>query len=247
MSMWVRTRATTALLVAVTAAALLASEPANARGRAAAASRPAVVELFTAQGCTACQQANALLQELAGRKGVVALTLPVDVWDYLGWTDTYARPEFTDRQKAYAERFRLREIYTPEIVVDGRKETLGFDREKVQALIAAAPRLREPGPTVRISHDGARAQVGAARPPAKGAEVWMLRYDPTERTVKVKAGDNRGKTVIQQNVVCELKRLGAWSGRARSYRLPAAQTKGLTTVILVQGDRGGPVLGVAKA
>ena len=211
------------------------------------AARPVVLELFTAQGCSACSQANALLQELADRGNVLALTFPVDVWDYLGWSDTLAKPAFTARQKAYVAHFKLRELYTPEMVVDGRRETLGFDREKVKALIDGASRLRTRGPRVRFVDGARRVLVGRGRAPAGGAEVWLVRYDPAERTVKVKAGENKGKTVVQQNVVRDLQRLGPWTGRAHSYRAPAADDAGLDTVVLVQGDKGGPILASAAA
>lgn len=221
--------------------ALFAATPALARHRRAPPPRPVVVELFTAQGCAACPQANALLQELAGRQGVLALTFPVDVWDYLGWADTFAKPEFSERQRAYVARFKLRELYTPQMVVDGRRETLGFEREKVQALVEAAPSASSPGPAVRLSPEATRAVVGAGPVPARGAEVWLVRYDPMERTVKVKTGENKGKTVVQQNVVRDIVRLGSWSGRGRSFRLPAP-VPGLRSVVLLQGDRGGPIL-----
>ena len=229
---------------ALAAFALLASAlapPAVAaakRGRA-----PMVVELFTAQGCAACPQANALLQELAGRKGVVALTYPVDIWDYLGWPDAGAKPEFTARQRAYIGRMKLREIYTPEIVVGGRREVVGFDRAKVQALLEAQPRLR--APPVRF-RSAASVEVGAGAMVAGGAEVWLVRYDPAERTVKVTKGENRGKTVVQQNLVRELVRLGAWRGRLRRYALPTSDDATLKSVVLVQGAGGGPVLASAE-
>ena len=221
-----------AVALALAAAALRAA-PAAA---AAPPRAPVVVELFTAQGCTACPQANALLQEIAGRPGVLALTYPVDIWDYLGWADAGARPEFTARQRAYIARLKLREIYTPEIIVDGRREGVGFDRAKVLALLTAAPRTR--GPRVRLRAPTS-AEVGAGR--GRG-EVWMARFDPAEQTVKVTKGENRGKTVVLQNVVRELVRLGSWSGRTRRYALPAAGAPGLRTAILVQGGQGGPVL-----
>ena len=233
-----------AALVVVVGAVVVRPSPVLARPPRGAPTRPVVVELFTAQGCAACPQANALLQELAGRPGVLALTFPVDVWDYLGWADTFARPEFAERQRAYVARFKLRELYTPQMVVDGRRETLGFEREKVQALVEAAPSDRPPGPIVRVSPEATRALVGAGSAPARGAEVWLVRYDPMERTVKVKAGENKGKTLVQQNVVREIVRLGSWSGRARSFRLPVAPP-GLRSVVLVQGDRGGPMLAEA--
>lgn len=238
------------LVLLALACAPFAPAQAQARARAHGRARPAppvVVELYTAQGCTACPQANALLQELAGRKGVVALTFPVDIWDYLGWTDTLAKPEFTARQRAYISRLKLREIYTPEIVVDGRRETLGFDREKVQGLVDAAQhaRARQHAPRVRLL-SATRAEVGPGRAPPGGAEVWLVRYDPQERTVKVTAGENRGKTVVEQDVVRELQRLGPWTGRRRRYTLPAPSADGLRTLVLVQGDHGGPILAAAE-
>ena len=229
-------------LVLALVGALASAQPASAARRARAApSRPVVVELFTAQGCTACPQANALLQELAGRKGVLALTFPVDIWDYLGWSDTFAKPEFTDRQRAYIGKLKLREIYTPEMIVAGRKETIGFDREKVNGLIKAEAARRERAPVVRFV-SATRVEVGAG---GGGGEVWLARFDPQEKTVKVTTGENRGKTVVQQNVVRELARLGSWSGRTKRFTLPALSAEGLKTAVIVQGAKGGPVLAAA--
>ena len=98
---------------------------------AAAAKPPVLVELFTAQGCGACRDANTYLARLADRPGVLALTFSVDYWDYLGWTDTFARPEYADRQRAYVNRLKLREPYTPQVVVDGRGEAQGLKAAEV--------------------------------------------------------------------------------------------------------------------
>ena len=233
-------------LVLALVGALASAQPASAARRARAApSRPVVVELFTAQGCTACPQANALLQELAGRKGVLALTFPVDIWDYLGWSDTFAKPEFTDRQRAYIGKLKLREIYTPEIIVAGRKETIGFDREKVNSLVKAEAARRDRAPTLRFL-SATRVEVGpGGGGGGGGGEVWLARFDPQEKTVKVTTGENRGKTVVQQNVVRELARLGPWSGRMKRFTLPAPSAEGLKTAVIMQGAKGGPVLAAA--
>ena len=214
-------------------ALFLAAAPSVAQARAKSGARPA-------QGCTACPQANALLQELAGRKGLVALTFPVDIWDYLGWADTFAKPEFTARQRAYIGKLKLREIYTPEMVVDGRRETVGFDREKVQAMVAAEAGRRAKAPPLRFL-SATRVEVGPGRAGGGAAEVWLVRYDPVEKTVKVDAGENRGKTVVQQNLVRELVRLGGYAGRERRYALPPPSADGLKTVVLLQGAAGGPI------
>lgn len=233
-------RALAAALALALAASPAAAKPSSRRSAHAGA--PVVVELFTAQGCTACPQANALLQEIAGRRGVLALTYPVDIWDYLGWPDPGAKPEFTARQRAYIAKMRLREIYTPEMVVGGRRETVGFDRTKVQSLVASTPRPQGPRVTLRSA---ASAEVGAGARPPGGGEVWLVRFDPQERTVKVTKGENRGKTVVQQNVVRELVRLGAWGGHARRFALPEPSAADLKTAVLVQGVGGGPVLAAA--
>lgn len=208
---------------------------------AAVAKTPVVVELFTAQGCASCSEANAHLGKLAKREGLLALTFAVDYWDYLGWPDTFARPEFTARQKAYVDRLELREPYTPQVVVDGRAQAGGLQTEKVDRLIAVAEGApRDPPDMAFIG--ARRVDVGSGRVPRGGAEVWLVRYDPREQDVVVKKGDNRGKTVVHRNVVRELVRLGAWRGRPTAYRLPASEEEGLVTAILLQGVGGGRIL-----
>ncbi|HEY9234808.1 MULTISPECIES: DUF1223 domain-containing protein [Phenylobacterium] len=210
---------------------------------AAAAKPPVVVELFTAQGCASCGEANAHLNKLAKREDLLALTFAVDYWDYLGWPDTFARPEFTTRQKAYVERLNLREPYTPQVVVDGRAQAGGLQTEKVEQLIALAQKAPRNPPDMAFVGER-RVDVGSGRVPRGGAEVWLVRFDPREHDVVVKKGDNRGQTVAHRNVVRELKRLGAWRGRPTAYRLPTAGEDGLVTVVLVQGAGGGRILAV---
>lgn len=210
---------------------------------AAAAKSPVVVELFTAQGCGACREANTYVGRLAERPGVLALTFSVDYWDYLGWTDTFAQPEYAERQRAYVQRLKLREPYTPQVVIDGREETQGLKPAEVDRLVREASRT--PGNPPDIRFVGARrVDVGSGRAGRGGAEVWLIRYDPREVEVAVKSGDNRGETVTQKNVVRQIRRLGLWRGKPTAFRLPAAPDDGLKTVVVVQQPRGGRILGV---
>ena len=156
---------------------------------AAAAKPPVVVELYTAQGCASCGEANAYVAKLAERKDVLALTFPVDYWDYLGWADTFAKPEFADRQKAYVARLALREPYTPQVVVDGRTQANGAKTEAVDKLVKAAARAPRKAPDVHFV-GSRRADVGSGSAPKGGAEVWLIRYDPRAQEVVVKSGDN---------------------------------------------------------
>ncbi len=221
------------------------STPATA-ARRSHARPPVVVELFTAQGCASCPQADLNLGQLSERKGVLALTFPVDYWDYLGWRDTLAKPEFTERQRAYVSRLKVREIYTPEIVVDGRDEAPGLDQDRIDSLIKGAPESRKDDPAVRLLHGGMRVEVKPTRS-GRSADVWLVRYDPQQQDVRVKSGDNKGQLVSQRNVVRELVKLGRVSNRAVTFTLPKRGGDGLKTVVLVQGVRGGPILGLAQA
>mgnify|MGYP001556485877 FL=1 len=224
---------------------ILLALPVAAAAKSPVARPPVVVELYTAQGCASCGEANAYVAKLAQRKDVLALTFSVDYWDYLGWADTFAKPEFADRQKAYVARLSLREPYTPQVVVDGRAEAAGQKSDRVERLVREAERAPRNPPDIQFIGPR-RVDVGSGRAPKGGGEVWLIRYDPREQDVVVKSGDNRGQTIVQKNVVREVKRLGAWRGRPTAYRLPPSSDDGLKSVVIVQAGRGGRVLGVGQ-
>jgi hypothetical protein len=213
---------------------------------AAAARPPVVVELYTAQGCASCGEAGGHVAKLADEPGVLALTFSVGYWDYLGWADTFAKPEFADRQKAYVAKLALREPYTPQVVVDGAAQATGSKAAKVDKLVADAGKARRATPPDVHFVGDKRVYVGSAPAPKGGGEVWLVRYDPREQDVAVKAGDNKGQTLPERNVVRELTRLGAWRGKPVAFRLPPAGEDGLKTVVLVQAGHGGRILGVGE-
>jgi len=227
----------TALALALFFCALL-----PAAASAAPARQPVVVELYTSQGCSSCAGADELLNGLADKPGVLALTLAVDYWNYLGWTDTFARPEFTARQKAYMQKLALREVYTPQIVVDGRAQAAGADAKEVDSLIRKARREKRAAPHIRLLRHG-RLRVGPGRSPSGGADVWLVRYDPSLQEVAVDKGENRGRTLQQRNVVRQLVKLGRWRGRTHTFTLPPApKGRPLKTAVLLQVPEGGRIL-----
>ncbi len=231
-----------ALLFSLFALALAVPGFAAAKSRAKGSPKPpVVVELYTAQGCASCVAANAFVAKLAERPGVLALIFSVDYWDYLGWADTFAKPEFAERQKAYVTRLALREPYTPQVVVDGAGQASGAKTERVDRLVDEAAKAPRDPPDIHFV--GARVYVGSARAPKGGGEVWLIRFDPRAEDVAVKSGDNKGQTVAEKNVVREVVRLGAWRGKPVAFRLPAAGDEALKTVVLVQAGRGGRVIG----
>ncbi|MEL6315991.1 MAG: DUF1223 domain-containing protein, partial [Pseudomonadota bacterium] len=125
----------------------------------AAADTPVVVELFTSQGCSSCPPADALLHELAKRDDVIALALHVDYWDYIGWKDEFAHPDYAKRQRGYAIEAGRRSVYTPQMIINGVTDIVGarpMELSKAIAEHAAAPKaldltLDRAGDVVTIS------------------------------------------------------------------------------------------------
>lgn len=211
----------------------------------ATAGAPVVVELFTAQGCAACPEANRLIETMAERPGVLALTYAVDYWDYLGWPDTFARPEFSERQRAYRRGLRQRSVYTPQVVIDGRRQASGGETQAVETAVRELARGKTPPPQIEFRASGRSVGVGSGRAPTGGAEVWMVRYRPGEQVVEVAGGENRGQSVTHINVVRDVRRLGEWRGRPILLTLPAPDEEGLETAVIVQTRPTGAVLAAA--
>ncbi len=209
--------------------------------KAADAAHPTVVELFQSQGCSSCPPANANVMAIADRPDILALSWQVTYWDYLGWKDTFDDTAFTQRQQDYANTFGRRQLFTPEVVVNGRSDVVGDDREQLAELIRQADR-GQAGPVVTV--EGGQATVTGAG--ARGI-VLLVRYDPRIVQVPIQRGENGGRTLPHRNVVREVVMLGEWAGRRQSFELPAARQPGLDTVILVQAGRGGPIIAAARA
>lgn len=200
-----------------------------------------VVELYTSQGCSSCPPANAAVAAIANRPEILALSFGVTYWDDLGWKDTFAQKAFTDRQWDYARGLRHDSVGTPQVVVNGRADTVGQSVGEIdQALRKAA--LSAGGPEVALH--GATVEVHGPTT-VHPADVWLVRYDPNVVQVPVKRGENTGKTLPHKNVVRELTRLGAWSGGSATFQASPGPA-GLKTAVLIQAGHGGPILAAAK-
>ena len=225
------------------AAACLAVGLVAPEAQAADRARPAVVELFTSQGCSSCPPANDNLAKLAGRPEILALSFGVTYWDSLGWKDTFASPAFTARQWDYARGLRHRQVWTPQMVVNGRTDVTGASRGEIDRALRTADR-GDGGPALSVT--GETISVGAGPPPAGGADIWLVRYDPRTVQVPVRRGENSGLTLPHRNVVRELVRIGRWTGQPLSIAAPRSPDRGLQTAVLLQAGRGGPIIAASK-
>lgn len=241
-----------AVFIAVTTVAGALFAPGGEAG--AEGSRPrAVVELFTSQGCGKCPPADTLLTTLSADPSLVTLSYAVDYWDYLGWKDTAAKPEFTRRQRAYAEVRGDGTVYTPQMVINGRVHVVGSDRTAVERAIADQTREAR-GPSVEVeaetTPDALIVRIADAPADLAGprATVWLARYE-TARAIPIRKGENSGRTVTYTHLVTSLQPIGMWKGKAVRIEMPRrdkTQDPGEGCAVLVQAesdDGPGPILG----
>ena len=203
---------------------------------------PAVVELFTSQGCSSCPPANANLVILSRRADVLALSWGVTYWDQLGWKDTFGSDAFTRRQRDYQRGLGNDNVWTPQVVVDGRADVVGQNLSQIERLIAA--HRPSSGPAIVFRDGGVGLAGGTA--PSTAVDVWLVRYEPRPIEVPVARGENGGRTLPHANVVRELVRLGDWCGPTVGFALPTASRPGMAIAVLVQGQHGGPIFAAAR-
>jgi hypothetical protein len=194
----------------------------TATATSALAEPRAVIELFTSQGCSSCPAADKLLGELSRDPSLLTMSLPVDYWDYLGWKDTLALHGHSDRQRAYAEARGDREVYTPQVVVNGVVHVLGSDKAAIENAIAKT--RRNPGVlalpvTMSVAAGKVTVNVPAAKEEHPTAEVWLCPVS-SKVSVEIGRGENRDHTLTYHNVVRRWVKLGEWNGKAQTFSIP---------------------------
>jgi hypothetical protein len=204
---------------------------------------PAVVELYTSQGCSSCPPADALLGELSRMPNVIALAFHVDYWDSIGWRDHFALPTAVERQRRYVETLGLSSAFTPQMVVDGRSSFVGSDKRRILAAIA------EPVNAIPISVEVARGELTVTVPERQDSErydVNLVAYLPQAAT-NVGRGENSGRTLQEFNIVTQFRSLGVWNGRESMFRVPMGSfpADAARVAVLLQRDQQGPIAGSA--
>jgi hypothetical protein len=172
--------------------------------RSRAADSKVVVELFTSQGCSSCPPADALLSELARDPHIIPLAFHVDYWDHLGWRDPFSSHQWSERQVAYVRAMKLDSAYTPQAIVNGERQMVGSDRRALTDAIARASRERR---DASVTLDN-----GVARGSAPRALDLFAVVVKSGATTAVKSGENSGRTLRNDAVVRELKRIARVNG-----------------------------------
>ncbi|MPZ38167.1 MAG: DUF1223 domain-containing protein [Rhizobiales bacterium] len=188
----------------------------------------AVLELFTSQGCSSCPAADKLLGELKDDPSLIALSLPIDIWDYLGWKDTLADPRNTARWQAYSKARGDRERYTPQMVVNGGVHVLGSDRSAIEKAIAKIRQNHQVVMSVPVNAARAGDRLTIALPEGAPTAAAVVTVWALAKAVKVviSRGENKGRTVTYHNVVRRVVNLGAWNGKINHWTVPLRDLAG---------------------
>lgn len=212
---------------------------------AAPAQNATVVELYTSQGCSSCPPADRILSDLAQRDDVIALALHVDYWDYLGWVDDLANPDYTERQRGFARARGSRTVYTPQMVFGGKDHVIGSRpmevMDQIQAHNAAPDAvelvLRRSGDTLRIEAEKTGSYRG-------NAIVQIVRFTPSV-TRDIRRGENAGSTITYSNVVTSWQNAGSWNTQ-EPLTMQASLSGSDPVAVIIQDGADGVILGAAQ-
>lgn len=191
--------------------------------RPAEADPRAVVELFTSQGCSSCPPADKVIGDLAKDPSIIALSMPIDYWDYLGWKDTLADSRFSARQRAYSRMRGDREVYTPQVVVNGAVHVIGSDRSGIENAIDKTDTgtgVMSVPVTMSLAGKQINVSVAESKEPAiSHGEVWICSIAKSV-PIEISRGENRGQQITYHNVVRNLLKVGDWNGHPESWTVP---------------------------
>lgn len=215
---------------------------------AAADKPPTVVELFTSQGCSSCPPADAFLAELAERQDIIAVSFHVTYWDKYGWKDPFSTSWSTDRQISYRKALGRKNLYTPQMVINGKYEMDGAKRELVANALVTSKREADSRISLTLRREADELVITLPKhKPGEALDLWLVRYDGAHET-KVMRGENRGKTMVNANIARHLELLESWYGDTREIRapLPLPGEKEGGVAIWIQEPGLGAILGAAR-
>jgi len=209
--------------------------------RADAPSRPLVIELFTAQGCSSCPPADAYLGRLSERPDVVALAFHVDYWDSSGWRDRFELRQGVERQSTYEHNFHRASAFTPQFIIDGRKDAMD-----TSSIVQALNEPRDAVPVALAVKEGQLVVDVGEKQGGHQSDVVLVAF-LNHAVSNPGRGENAGKTLEEYNIVRSIRTLGEWKGTAENYKVAVSSLPSDAThvAVLVQSHGEGPIVGAA--
>ncbi len=232
------------------------SSPETVNGQNVSSSR-ILVELFTSEACSSCPPADELLRQLDSHQmingeQIVVLSEHVDYWDGTGWRDRFSSRDYTNRQQEYARRFGISGPYTPQIVVDGRREFVGNDARLLQSALNEAALKQKAEVLVSTEEINAteiavKIKISSLPHSAKRADLYVALADNIDET-HVNGGENSGRVLRHVAAVRSLLRIAKLGEQGIEkeirLRIPKPGTpQNLRVVAFVQEPDNGAVLG----
>jgi hypothetical protein len=224
--------------------AIIAGSATNLRAQTGSLQVPAVVELFTSQGCSSCPPADRVLGELSTMSNVIALAFHVDYWDSLGWRDPYSLPDAVERQRRYVQGLNLSSAFTPQAVINGESSVVGSDKARILSALANA--TDEAVPVSLEVSDGMLSVSLPERQVRATYSVFVAAYLPQAAT-SVARGENSGRMLKEFNIVRQFRAIGNWRGHAAVFRAPldSFPADASRVAVLVQREGQGSITGSA--
>lgn len=168
----------------------------------------AVAELFTSEGCNTCPPAERLLSELKAeaeknRQNIYFLEYHVDYWNRLGWKDPFSKNQFTLRQENYSRVLPGKELYTPQLVINGETEANGSDkkaaREMIQKALGKKPTVAITIESQQIRNDTLWIDYSLDKADKNASVKIAVTEDRLESNIS--RGENEGKKLVHDAVV----------------------------------------------
>ena len=215
---------------------------------------PVLVELFTSEGCSSCPPADKALININEKQPfsdaeVITLSMHVDYWNRLGWTDKFSSAQFSERQSSYSDTFNLDGVYTPQMVVDGTTQFVGGNLNEAKKAVTEA--VKSPKADVELTVSGDKLQVKISNLPEHSAANVLVAIAEDNLSTNVQNGENGGRTLNHTSVVRELKIIGTIAANDKSFEKETAfqiqsswKKQNLKLVVFAQTEKNNRVIGV---
>jgi len=212
----------------------------------------AIVELYTSQGCSSCPRADKVLEEIAEvykNKNVIPLSFHVDYWDRLGWKDTFSKHEFSQRQYAYAESFKSAQVYTPQMIINGKTEFNGGNKTtafrlidtsiKKKGVVKFTGKINELSNELSVVYTISNTQYNLYN-----INVVLVK---NKEKVAIKRGENSNRQILYNNIVIDLKTVKAnKSGKVQLAKPNRYKKEEYTVILFLQEKDNGAIIGASK-